>query len=133
MTKDVQTVQENMTIAQLSTLIQDTGHMAFPVMDKKYRLKGIVTHSDVRRALKEGKRDHPVKEIETTKLITVTPENTLNEALIRIGDTEINHLPVVAVDDNRKLVGFLTKGDIIRAYRKKQMCEIVDGQMVCDT
>jgi CIC family chloride channel protein len=133
MTKDVQTVQENMTIGQLSNRIQDTGHMAFPVMDSNYRLIGIVTHSDVRRALKNGKADHPVSEIETTKLITVTPENTLNDALLKIGHSEINHLPVVAVDDPNKLVGFLTKGDIIKAYRKKQMCEIVDGQMVCDT
>ena len=60
--------------------MQNTGHMAFPVMDSKYRLLAIVTNSDVRIALKAGQMDHYVKEIETTKLITVTPEETLNDA-----------------------------------------------------
>ncbi|UCH88392.1 MAG: chloride channel protein [Thermoplasmata archaeon] len=133
MTRDVQTVQEDMKISQLSRLIQETGHMAFPVMDSNYYLIGIVTHSDVRRALKEGKASHPVREIETTKLITVTPENTLNDALMRIGDSEINHLPVVTEKDPKKLEGFLTKGDIIRAYRRRQMAEVHDGKTVCDT
>jgi CIC family chloride channel protein len=133
MTKDVQTVQEDMTIIKLSQMMQETGHMAFPVMDSKYKLIGIVTHSDVRTALKNGQHTHPIIEIETTKLITVTPEDTLNGALLKIGNTEINHLPVVAATDPHKLVGFLTKGDILKAYRKKQMSEIHDGKTVCDT
>jgi CIC family chloride channel protein len=133
MTKDVQTVQEDMKISKLSHLMQRTGHMAFPVMDSKYRLIAIVTHSDVRIALKKGQMDHFVQEIETTKLITVSPDNTLNDALMRIGDSEINHLPVVDENDPHKLVGFLTKGDILRAYRKLQMQEVHDGKTVCDT
>jgi CIC family chloride channel protein len=133
MTSGVQTVQENLKISQLAKLMQDTGHMAYPVMDSQYRLIGIVTHSDVRVALRKGQHDHPVQEIETTKLITVSPENTLNEALMKIGDSEINHLPVVAADNPKKLVGFLTKGDILRAYRKLQMREVHDGKTVCDT
>jgi CIC family chloride channel protein len=133
MTRDVMTVQENTTIRKLSRLITSTGHMAFPVMDKNYRLIGIVTHADVRRAIKEGWHDHPVKEIETTKLITVTPDDTLHDALIKIGDTDINHLPVVSSDDPKKLEGFLTKGDIIKAYRKRQVHEIHEGCMVEDT
>jgi CIC family chloride channel protein len=133
MTKDVMTVQEDMTIHKLSRMITSTGHMAFPVMDKNYRLIGIVTHTDVRRAIKDGWHSRPVREIETTKLITVTPDHTLHDALIKIGDTDINHLPVVAADDPHKLKGFLTKGDMIKAYRKRQMHEIHEGCMVEDT
>ena len=52
---------------------------------------------------------------------------------MKIGDSEINHLPVVDIKDQHKLVGFLTKGDILRAYRKLQMREVHDGKTVCDT
>jgi len=121
MTKSVETVQEDMTVEQLQKIIQDTGHMGFPVMDKRYKLCGIVTHDDVRRAIKECRVHHTVRDIETTEVIKVHPDDTLNEALMKIGQKEISHFPVVDNKDDTKLIGFVTKDDIINAYKRKKL------------
>jgi len=56
----------------------------------------------------------------TEELITAQPDDTLEDVLVKIGDEELSHFPVVDPENPNKLVGFFTKGDIIRAYTKKR-------------
>jgi CIC family chloride channel protein len=55
-----------------------------------------------------------------TDLITVTPGQNLSQALDSLGYREISHLPVVDKSDKLKLVGIITKGDIIKAYNRQR-------------
>ncbi len=52
-----------------------------------------------------------VGEIMTRKAITISPSATVSEAARIMGDRKINRLPVV--DKNSKLLGIVTRGDII--------------------
>jgi chloride channel protein, CIC family len=54
----------------------------------------------------------------TKDLIIAEPEDSLEEALMELLDKKIGRLPVVDSNDPTKLVGILTKLDIIRTHAK---------------
>jgi CBS domain-containing protein len=88
---------------------------ALMVMDGE-TLVGIFSERDyARNVILKGKasKDTLVSEIMTQQdcLITVTPENTVNECLSLINNKRIRHLPVV---ENGKAVGILSIGDIVK-------------------
>lgn len=120
METDVDTVSPDLSILKLSEKIISTGHMAFPVVQEKNRLIGIVTHSDFDKIDETDNKNPKVSDIMTADLITVKADDTLEDVLVKTEDEELSHFPVVDPTDNEKLIGFFTKGDIIRAYTKKE-------------
>jgi CBS domain-containing protein len=88
---------------------------ALMVMDGE-TLVGIFSERDyARNVILKGKasKDTLVSEIMTQQdcLITVTPENTVNECLSVVNNKRIRHLPVL---ENGKVVGILSIGDIVK-------------------
>lgn len=57
----------------------------------------------------------PVKEIMSRQVVTVHPDIPLNEAIVLMVERKIQRLPVV---EDKKLVGIVTRGDIIRGLAK---------------
>ncbi|OPY71717.1 MAG: Hypoxic response protein 1 [Syntrophorhabdus sp. PtaU1.Bin058] len=83
-----------------------------PVADKG-KLIGIVCQSDILRGLKAGNmQDLAVRDVMVEDVITAPPtESAVNIAKIMI-EKKVNRIPIV---DNDKLVGIVTRGDIIKA------------------
>ncbi|MCK5548848.1 MAG: chloride channel protein, partial [Thermoplasmata archaeon] len=81
MVKEVVTVHEDTTVGDLAHLIQVTEHMGYPVVDEKNNLVGIITHHDIHNALRDGKYELRVKDLETKKLILAHPQDTLENAM----------------------------------------------------
>ena len=59
----------------------------------------------------------PVRDVMSKDVVTVAPEIALNEAIVMMVERKIQRLPVVEGD---KLVGILTRGDIIRGLAKER-------------
>jgi chloride channel protein, CIC family len=47
------------------------------------------------------------------------PDETLNTALKHLAAKQIGRLPVVDREDKTKLLGIITRSDIVNAYNKK--------------
>ncbi len=120
MAEGVQTIPENMTIRQLSEFIARSKHSNFPIVDGEGLLTGIISFQDFKYAVFEkGLEDLiVVKELATRDVITVTPDDNLDDALKKIGSRNIEQLPVVSRENPRKIVGMLSRRDIISAYNK---------------
>ncbi len=117
MTVEVETVGPDMPLPGLRERIMQTGHQGFPVLDEQGRLVGIVTARDVTaEMLREG--GHTVGEVAQSQVVTARPGESLDVAWERMGLYEISHLPVVEAGAPERLVGFLTKGDLIRWRRR---------------
>lgn len=69
-----------------------------------------VTQREILEAYEEV-GNTPVKEIMSREVFTVHPDITLNEAIVMMVERKIQRLPVV---EGHKLVGIVTRGDIIR-------------------
>lgn len=81
---------------------------------------GIFTERDyARKLILKGKssKDTPIKDLMTSKLITVSPEDSVEACMQLMTDKKIRHLPVI---DNGALVGVISIGDVVRFLLREQ-------------
>ncbi|MFZ0283278.1 MAG: chloride channel protein [Bacteroidales bacterium] len=116
MFKKVITVTESTTVRNAGLMLKSTAHRGFPVLDSNGRLKGMVTHKDINSALNTGRGDINVAEIMTRDLVICYPEETLKEALEKLGEWNIGRIPIVKRNDREQLIGLITRKSIIAAY-----------------
>ena len=120
MTEDVMTITPERPLELALQIIEDTGHMSLPVVNDKGELDGIITWADLHVATLRHERHLTVGDYCVTDLITITPKENLAQALDSLGYREISHLPVVDKTNRKKLVGIITKGDIVKAYNRQR-------------
>lgn len=95
-------------------------HKSFPVVDEEGALTGIISHLDYHDVAFDENLESLVivKDLASPNVVTVSVEDTLYTALRKIAARDFSILPVVAAEDPRKLVGVLSRRDIIGAYEK---------------
>ena len=87
---------------------------ALLVMDDD-KVLGIITERDyARKVILEGRSSlkTATKNIMTTKVLYITPEKSVEEALALMSDKRCRHLPVF---EDKKLVGMVSIGDLVNA------------------
>ena len=82
-----------------------------PVMQDD-KLIGILSLEDIVRAMQKNELSAPVSQYMTRKLLTVASYDPIVSAIQKFSDSRLGRLPVI--DENNKLVGMITKGDITR-------------------
>ena len=112
-------VKETSSIGDVYNSIMRTEHQAFPVVDNDGGLAGIITFHDVDQAISIGRIGDPVKWHYSKNPTVCHPADTLESALMKMEANDFDNLPVVDRMDKRKVVGFITKNDILRAYSKR--------------
>jgi CBS domain-containing protein len=91
------------------------------------RLVGTLTDRDiVVRVVAEGKDPQTVsvREVASTDLVTVDPQQELDEALQLMANKQVRRLPVV--EEDGRLVGVLAQADIAREAKEKQTGRLVE-------
>jgi CBS domain-containing protein len=90
------------------------------------RLVGTLTDRDiVTRVVAEGKDPESVtvREVASTDLVTVDPQQDLDEALQLMARNQVRRLPVV--EEDGRLVGVVAQADVAREGKDKQTGEVV--------
>ncbi|MFQ5847216.1 MAG: chloride channel protein [Candidatus Methylomirabilales bacterium] len=111
-------VPEEMTVEGFLRQSAEEHHEWFPVLNQSGELAGVITAQDVQKALGNGDLDATVGELATRDVVTVTPNNTLHDVLVRFHVRDLGHLPVVDPDNSRKLLGIISRAHIVRAYNR---------------
>ncbi len=119
MTTPVSTVHPDMPLSSVISLMQSTRHNGFPVVEGDSRLIGIVALEDIRGTPLEGRLQRKVREVMTTALVVAKPDDDLESALQRMTERDIGRLPVVSADDPTRLVGLVTRSDLLNAYQRR--------------
>lgn len=115
-TAELTTVTPETPLMELAFWFQETGHHGFVVLAENGDLHGVVTHSDLERAMAAGSIEKTVGDICTTNVLTAYYDETLDDALRHFGAMGVGRLPVVDRRDPKKLLGVLRRGDVIRTY-----------------
>jgi len=118
MTRDVHTVDPDASVKDVvETHFMQYKHGGFPV-EKDSRLLGLITLQDIRKIPKEKWQETKVGDAMTPceKLKCASPDELAVDALIKMSKQDVGRLPV---QENRKLVGIVTRSDIMHAIRMK--------------
>ncbi|MCD6446175.1 Coenzyme F420 hydrogenase/dehydrogenase, beta subunit C-terminal domain [Candidatus Bathyarchaeota archaeon] len=117
MTKDVMTISPETTMEELLGIMTKHHHMGYPILDKNNKLLGIATFEDLMKVPSEKRRKVKVKDVKKEKLITVYPDDTVLTAYEKMTEHGIGRILVVDRENPRKLLGIITKTDIIQTLR----------------
>jgi len=88
------------------------------------QLVGIFSERDyARKGILQGRASNQtfIKDVMTSKLITVTSEQKLEEAMLIMSEKHIRHLPIV---DEGKLIGIISINDVVASIIKEQKVRI---------
>jgi CIC family chloride channel protein len=134
MTKDVVTVPAALPVNDLlRQYFLGSGqrpHQAYPVVDEAGRIMGVVTRTNlledwIAAALgdADGKGPDDLELIITYDLIhrepiTVYPWESCRAAAERMAENGVGRLPVVSPDDPRKVIGIVTRSDLLKPRAK---------------
>jgi len=113
MTRDVVVVRDYETVEEVKVKIFKTGHHGFPILDSRGNLIGIVTGRDVLTCENEKLPVCNIDKVCERELIVTYPDETFEEAWEKMSRYNISHLPVVDRKNPRKLLGIVTKTDLI--------------------
>ncbi|OFW67478.1 MAG: hypothetical protein A2V52_03015, partial [Actinobacteria bacterium RBG_19FT_COMBO_54_7] len=117
MSGPVRTMHEDTPITEASKRMELTGHTAFPVIDDSSRLVGMISRKDLDKAGHHGLGHAPVKGFMSRDIVHVEPEASLQEIQDLMIHNAIGRIPVLS---DRKLLGIVTRKDIIRALHGQE-------------
>ena len=114
--KAIQTVHAiapDVSVFEAVRLMAEKGIGALVVMEGS-RLVGLITERDYARKIAlmaRSSRDTLVREVMTSDVLCVRPENTSEECMALMTEKQVRHLPVV---DGDRLLGIISIGDLVK-------------------
>ncbi len=116
MTPDPTIVTESTAIHDAARLLARHRITGLPVVNTEGRLVGVVSESDI-----FSKRGQTVADIMSKSVISVSPETSMEIVAHMLTDHRIRRVPVV---DGDRLVGIVSRADIIRMMVMYYYCEV---------
>ncbi|MDZ7598175.1 MAG: CBS and ACT domain-containing protein [Desulfobacterales bacterium] len=127
MTGKVVTISPQALILDAQKMMVDKQIRHLPVVEKDDILVGMITDRDIRSALPPGFIKQTLRpeelerlagltvgEVMSRKLITISPTDTIQDALLIIQQHRVGALPVV--DEDHRLKGIISVRDLLRAF-----------------
>ena len=125
MTSNPSTVEPDKTVVDAARIMKQEDAGVVPVTENG-RLTGMVTDRDIAiRVVAEGRdpQSTPVREVASKDLVTVDPQQDLDEALRLMAQHQVRRLPVV--EEDGRLVGIVAQADVARKGDDTQTGQVV--------
>ena len=106
-------IEPTITLKRCANIMKDK-HVGTVIIGKKNKLAGILSEQDiVRNAVAVGldTKKTKVAKVMETKLFTIEPDKDIYDAIIKMRELNIRHLPVMK---KSKMIGLLTLKDILK-------------------
>ena len=118
--KAMTAIPENLPFPDLVKLVTHSSDMYFPVVNQDAKLTGILSINDLREIIFEPGVSKLIlaKDVATTEILRVFPEDTLQDALDKMSRINTDELPVVRPEAPDKTIGMISKKDIISYYHE---------------
>jgi CBS domain-containing protein len=126
MTSKVCAIDADKSVAYAAKMLRDEDVGFAPIVEGD-RLVGTLTDRDIAiRVVAEGRDPArtPVREVASTELVTVDPQQDLDEALRLMAEHQVRRVPVV--EEDGRLVGIVAQADIARQRDDVKTGEVVE-------
>ncbi len=124
----VETLSSNLTIEEVIQAMSRSHHRGFPVVEDD-KLVGIITQSDIDNYTKSDIDNYTnktetifLRDIMTSSPIAVNPLTSLADVLYLLNRYQLSRLPVT---EGNKLLGIITRSDIIKAEAQQLYCDLI--------
>jgi len=110
----IQAISPKATVLEALKQMSEKEIGALVVMENK-KVVGIISERDYARKIDlQGKMADKtlVKEVMSSKLFSVTPDNSVEDAMVLMTGKHVRHLPVF---ENNKFVGIISIGDVMKS------------------
>jgi CBS domain-containing protein len=127
MTENPRTVQPDASAADAAKLMRDDDTGIAPIAEGDGRLVGVVTDRDIAIRVVADDKDAgstKVSEIASQNLVTIDPQQDLDEVLRLMAQHQVRRLPVV--EEDGKLIGIVAQADIARHVDPARTGEVVE-------
>ena len=120
MSTDITTIAQEMPFRKILETISYSKNFYFPVLDNRGDMTGILSFSDIREVIFEEQLGDLLVagELANTKVYSLIPQQNLNEAMEIFSQLDVDQLPVVRSEDKLKVIGMLTRGDMMASYNR---------------
>jgi CBS domain-containing protein len=125
MTANPCSVDADKSVAYAAKMMRDEDVGLAPIVEGE-KLIGTLTDRDIAiRVVAEGKDPNQttVREAASTNVVTIDPQQDLDEALRLMAKHQVRRLPVV--EEDGKLVGVVAQADVAREGDDKQTGQVV--------
>ena len=126
MTTNPRSLESGSTVMEAARLMRDEDAGLIPVVEGE-KLVGTVTDRDIAiRVVADGKSPESITvgEIASRELVTIDPQQDLDEALRLMARHQIRRLPVV--EEDGRLVGIVAQADIARNASDAKTGDLVE-------
>lgn len=116
-------VSSDQTVLEALKVMADKNIGALLVVDKGV-LSGIFSERDyARKVILKGRHsdDTRIAEVMTANVITIEPEQSLEDSMVIMSDRHIRHLPVL---EKGELIGIISINDVVTAIIRDQKTRI---------
>ncbi|HHV75473.1 MAG TPA: CBS domain-containing protein [Thermoanaerobacterium sp.] len=113
-TQDLVTIKPEMTLKQVAKILSEKNIEGAPVTEND-KIVGMLTLSDINRAIAEGKDQCKVAEIMSTSIVTVDKTVMISDAIEIMNKHNIGRLILVDSKNKRRPIGIVTRTDILDA------------------
>jgi len=126
MTENPRSVSPNDTIQDAAKIMRDEDTGVVPITDGNTTIVGVITDRDIAiRAVAEGRDGSTsVREVASKDIVTIDPQQDLDEALRLMAQHQIRRLPVV--DANGVCCGIVSQADIAVKAPRAITAEVVE-------
>lgn len=111
MSTELRTATPEMPLADVLEILRINRISGVPILQNG-ELSGIISLEDIVHAMQKGDMNAPVNKYMTREVVTVANYESVVKAIETFSLSRLGRLPVV--DEDNKLVGMITKGDITR-------------------
>lgn len=116
MSKNMITIKLETTIEEILNIMTKHHHMGYPVLDDKEQLMGIVTFEDILKVPSQRHSNTRAEKIVQRKPVTVYPDNSVLDVYNEMSKQKIERVLVVERDNPKKLLGIVTRTDVMHVF-----------------
>jgi len=123
--RQIWTISKDQSVRQALILMSEKNIGAIIIVDNNDFPIGIFSERDyARKIILKGKssKDTLLDEVMSKELITVTRDYKIDQCMEIMNEKRIRHLPVL---ENKKIVGIISIGDVLKIMIKEQK-ELID-------
>jgi len=130
--KSVEIIKESESFPTIVEKMASSQHSYFYVVDDTNKILGSVSLNEIRRTILDYdnlKNLLIASDIMNPKVISVNPDDNLDEVMKTFGHYNLDELPVVSTGNGNEILGSIWQHDVIETYNKQIFLRDMSGEL----